>query len=215
MVSSAASDPRADGGPGEGGLAPAGVLSRRSQARRAELLDALRDLFLAEGFLSFGIGDLAGRLRCSRSTLYLVAPSKEQVIVAVVRWYFRAATTRIESRVSACPDLGERLAVYLDAVAEELQPASAQFYADLARFAPAGEVYAANTAHAARRVRELVAQGVAAGVTRPVDAQFVGLAVAQVMVAIQEGRVEQGAGVAAPEAYRRLSDLVRLGLVPR
>lgn len=187
----------------------------RGLARREELLDRLRDVFLAEGFLQLGVGDLASRLRCSRTTLYQVAPSKEQLVVAVVRWYFRTATERIESRVAAVADPASRLGTYLDAVAEELQPASAAFHADLARFEPAAEVYRANTALAARRVQELVAEGVAGGVTRPVDAGFVGAVVAEVMAAVQEGALERVTGLDAAESYRRLSDLLRLGLEPR
>lgn len=176
--------------------------------RGERLLEDLVELYLAEGFLAFGVGDLAARLRCSRSSLYLVAASKEQIIVTAVRRYFRRAAERIEERVEAEPDRGLRLQVYLAAVSDELAPASERFYADVAAFAPARELYEANTRRAAQRVQDIVVEGVAAGALRPVNARFVGAAVAEVMAAIQGGRIEAAADLDDADAYRALSDLV-------
>lgn len=181
-------------------------------SRREQVLAGLIDLFLAEGFLSFGVGHLAARLQCSRTTVYLVADSKEQIVLAAVRGYFRRATERIEERVASEPDLGARLGVYLTAVATELQPASERFYADLTVYLPALEIYQDNTERAARRVQDLVADGVAAGAWRPVDATFVGAAVAQVMAGIQKGVIGSATGLDDAAAYRALADLVLHGL---
>ncbi|MGB0099574.1 MAG: TetR/AcrR family transcriptional regulator [Nocardioides sp.] len=179
---------------------------------RHQLLDELIELFLAEGFLEFGVGDLAARLRCSRTTIYRVAASKEQIVLAAVRGFFRRAADRIEAQVAAEPDPGARLSVYLTAVAAELSPASERFYADLQAYAPAAEIYEENTRLAARRVQDLVAAGVRAGSLRPVDASFVGAAVAQVMAAIHGGRIAAASGLADAEAYAALADLVVRGV---
>jgi AcrR family transcriptional regulator len=179
---------------------------------RHQLLDELIELFLAEGFLEFGVGDLAARLRCSRTTIYQIAASKEQIVLAAIRGFFRRAAERIETQVEAEPDLGARLAVYLTAVAGELAPASERFYRDLQAYAPAAELYRANTRLAARRVQELVTAGVAAGALRPVDAPFVGAAVAHVMTAIQAGEIAAATGLADAAAYRALADLVVHGV---
>jgi AcrR family transcriptional regulator len=184
------------------------LLSGRSRVRREELLTELIGLFLDEGFAALSLGDLATRLRCSKSTLYLVAPSKEQIVVTVVRAYFRRAADRIEALVAASARPADRLRIYLEAVATELQPASEAFHADLASFAPANEVYQQNTDYAARRVQALVVEGVEAGVLRPVNATFVGAAVAQVMEAIQGGEIAAATGLDDASAYRQLADLV-------
>jgi AcrR family transcriptional regulator len=186
--------------------------SGRSAPRRQELLAELIQLFLREGFSPFSVAALADRLRCSKSTLYLVAPSKEQIVVATIRSYFRTAADRIENLVSGSGDPVERLRRYLLGVSEELAPASDAFYTDLLAFPPAAEVYRQNTEHAARRVRELVDEGVAAGVLRAVPAAFVGAAVTQVMAAIQRGEIARGTGLNDAEAYRELTELVLTGL---
>lgn len=186
----------------------------RPNRRRQELLDRLTELFLRDGFMEFGVGDLAAALRCSRSTIYLVADSKEQVVLATLRHFFRGAAERTEDKILATSDVGLRLAVYLRAVAEELAPASDAFYSDLASYMPGRELYAENTRHAARRVQRLVDEGVAAGAMRKVDAAFVGTAVASVMTAIEEGRVADATGMADAAAYEALADLITRGLQP-
>ena len=180
--------------------------------RRDQLLDELIELYLAEGFRAFGVGDLAARLHCSRTTVYLVAGSKEQIVLAAVRAFFRRAAERIEAQVEREPDPGARLAVYLTAVAAELSPASDAFHADLQAYAPAAEIYHDNTRLAARRVQQLVSAGVDAGALRPVDASFVGAAVAQVMTAIEGGSIGTATGLDDAAAYRRLADLVVHGV---
>lgn len=188
--------------------------TRRTTRRRVELLDALATLFLREGFLELGVGDLAARLQCSRSTLYQVAQSKEQIVLAALRHFFRGATERIETRVEKEADPGLRLAVYLRAVTKELEPATSLFYADLAAYVPGREIYAENTRHAARRVQQLVDAGVEAGAMRAVNAAFVGSAVAVVMTGIQSGEIGEATGLADAAAYESLADLVMDGLRP-
>ncbi|EFC80134.1 transcriptional regulator, TetR family [Parafrankia sp. EUN1f] len=184
----------------------------RTDLRRQELLAELTTLFLREGFSAFSLAMLAERLHCSKTTLYLVAGSKEQIVVATVRHYFRTAAERIETLVAASDDPVRRLRGYLLGVSAELKPASEAFYADLTAFAPADAVYQENTVHAARRVRELVDEGVAAGVLRPAHAAFVGAAVTQVMTAIQRGDIAAVTGLNHADAYRELTDLVLNGL---
>ncbi len=188
------------------------VLSPRSRASRERVLEQLRALFLTEGFADATLADLAERLRCSRTTLYLVASSKEQIVVAVVRSYFKAAAANIEARLATEADPVARLALYLDAVAAELQPASATFHADVAAFPPADEVYRLNTHFAVQRVRALIDDGVAAGALRDVDAAFASSVIGAVMTAIQRGSIKAETGLDDAAAYRNLSDLLVHGL---
>lgn len=178
----------------------------RISARRSELLDGLIELFLAEGFLGFSIDDLAARLQCSKSTLYTVAASKEQLFTAVVRAFFRRATERVEAPAAAEPNPALRIGAYLEAISVELAPASAQFFADIDVFAPAREIYMQNTAIATKRVRELVQA------TEPskkgIDASFVGAVAGTVMESIQRGEMGSMTSLSDAEAYRQLADLI-------
>src|SRR4051812_23164241 len=125
------------------------IRSTRGQARRDELLDELVTLVLAEGFGTFTLDELARRLRCSKTTLYGLAASKEQLVVAVVKRFFQRATAAVEERAAAPADHREQISVYLLAVAEQLQPASPAVFADVAGLAPGPEVFGGNPRPAA------------------------------------------------------------------
>jgi AcrR family transcriptional regulator len=185
----------------------------RGSARRAQVLDGLVDLFLAEGFLGFNLDDLAVRLQCSKSTLYSVAPSKEQLIAAVVRHFFREAAASVDQRCAEAADPVERIATYLDAIAGELSSASSWFFADLDAFAPAAEIYAQNTSIAAARVQELVTAATDADDAE--NAAFLGAVTRSVMESIQRGAIDAATGIKDATAYRLLADLIVAGMSGR
>lgn len=184
---------------------------KRGSARREELLAGLIAIVLAEGFARLSLDDLAARLQCSKSTLYGVAGSKEQLIVAAVRAFFRGATERVEEHLDAAdPAPTARIRAYLKAIATELAPATPAFLADVEEFAPTREIYATNTAAAARRVADLVALAERPG--RPVGAAFVGAVAAELMPAIQHGRLGVGDRLDHAAAYTALADLILAAL---
>ncbi|MEH3033987.1 MAG: TetR/AcrR family transcriptional regulator [Aeromicrobium erythreum] len=172
-------------------------------ARTQDVLAALVDLVLAEGFASLGVADLARRLQCSKTTLYALAPSKEQLIERAVREFFRAATARVEAAVDPDAEPVVQLEQYLGAIAVQLGPASPAFYANVSAFEPARRVYRQNTAAAADRVQGLVGRA-----ARGADASFVGEVAALVMEAIHSQRIEATTGLDDAAAYRSLARLV-------
>ncbi|MFF0454306.1 TetR/AcrR family transcriptional regulator [Nocardia africana] len=180
--------------------------------RRGELFDALVDLFLTEGFAHLTLDEIAARLRCSKSTLYTLAGSKEQLVRAATVHFFRRATDDVEQRIATTTGARERIIAYLSAVGTVLGAASQQFMTDLDAFAPAREVYEQNTRLAARRVRELVDDGVAAGEFREVHAAFAADLAATMMVRIQQGGVRTETGLDDADAYRELAAILTTGI---
>ena len=180
--------------------------------RRTELFDGLLALMLDDGFAHLQIADLAARLHCSRSTLYTLAGSKEQLVTKTVTHFFRTATDQVESRVADAATSRDAVVEYLIAVGDALSPASAQFMADLHAFAPTRELYEQNTSAAAARVRELIAAGVAAGEFRDVDAAFAGDLAATMMSRIQRRDVEAHTGLDDAQAYRQLASILMRGI---
>ncbi|MBB3038462.1 TetR/AcrR family transcriptional regulator [Hoyosella altamirensis] len=180
--------------------------------RRSELFDELLALFLAEGFAHLTLDEIAGRLRCSKSTLYTLAGSKEQLVRAVTVHYFRGATDSIEAQITGVRGARDRIVAYLSGVGAVLTPASDQFMADLDAFAPAREVYERNTRIAARRVQALITEGVTAGEFRDVHAAFAADLVATMMVRIQQGGVREATGLDDARAYRELASILTAGI---
>lgn len=97
------------------------VVPGRRTRRQSELLDRLLSLFLTQGFSRFTLDDLAAELRCSKTTLYALAPSKEQLAVEVVKHYFKNATAQVEATVARQTRHDRRIAAYLNAVADALR----------------------------------------------------------------------------------------------
>ncbi|MDR7112262.1 AcrR family transcriptional regulator [Microbacterium trichothecenolyticum] len=179
--------------------------------RRDALLERLVDVILREGFADASVEDLARGVQCSKTTLYAIAPSKEQIVVAGVRHFFRRAADRVEIRLlRTSEDPLEQIRGYLVAISEQLAPASAAFFADLDAWPATREIYRTNTRAAADKVQSLVHEAA------PGDqnAAFVGAVAAQVMEAIHRGEIETTAGLDDSAAYRALAELIVRSLQP-
>lgn len=188
--------------------------TRRRTARQVDLLNRLVVLFADEGFASFTLDDLAERMRCSKTTLYALAGSKQELVVEVVKQYFRRSVPTVEAAVESADGPRARVVAYLTAVGDYLRPLSRDFMHDLANFEPAAAVYRRNTAAAADRIRELIAEGIATGAFRDVHAAFVAEMVAATMFEIQRGEMFSRLEMTDAEAYAELASLVVHALAP-
>jgi len=176
--------------------------------RQRQLVDELVDLFLSEGFARLTLDEVAARLGCSKRTLYALADSKEQLAVRAVRFFFKRSTDQVESAIARTRSPATRVTRYLEAVAEALRPAGAEFRRDLAQTAATREVYEQNTAAAAARVRELIDEGIRAGAFRPVSAALVGEVVTATMRRITSGEIGRATGLDDAQAYAELARLM-------
>lgn len=188
------------------------VPRRQRTARQSELFAQLVELVLREGFADLTIEAAASRLHCSKSTIYSLAHSREQLVRSAVISFFRAAAERVEAKLEGETNPANRLAVYLRAVGDELRPASPAFINDVAEFPPAYEIYERNTRIAAEKVRELISEGVENGVFRQVPADFVSEVVSSVMVRIQQRQIAANTGLSDAEAYEALAHLIVEGI---
>ncbi|MGI8456668.1 MAG: TetR/AcrR family transcriptional regulator [Propionibacteriaceae bacterium] len=176
--------------------------------RQTELRDSLVALVLSQGFSRLTVDEVAASLGCSKRTLYALARSKEQLATLAVRHFFRTATLQVEAAIARTRSPARRVTRYLEAVAAALRPSSPAFRADVARFAPAREIYETNTQAAAQRVRELIEEGTAAGHFRTVPGDFVAEVITATMRRITSGEVERATGLDDAEAYTELAKLV-------
>jgi AcrR family transcriptional regulator len=184
-------------------------LSRRQSQIREQLLE----LLLAEGFAHLTLDEVARRLGCSKATIYTLAESKEQLVVGTIRLLISRATAAIEEAATQASTPAARVGAYLEAIAEQLRPASARFMSDMNAFRPARRVYEVNTRIAARRVREMIDEGVLEGSFRTVNAAFVGEVVAATIVRIHHGDIAAACGFTDADAFSALAEVVLRGVV--
>lgn len=186
---------------------------RVDAARRDDLLRGVEEIVLADGFAALTVNDLAQRLRCSKATLYSVAATKEQLVLAATKRFFAESAERVEHAAAGEPDPRLRIGAYLGGIAGAMRRASREFYDDMVTYGPTAEVYRRNTERAAQRVRELVEEGVAVGAFRATDGAFAAQVVALAIDAVQSGVLLERTGLTAAEAFAELADLLLHGLV--
>lgn len=196
---------------------PATLASRRARSsgrrrldegRRVELLAQLEGVILSEGFANITMDELASRLKCSKTTLYAIAPGKERLVTTVFKHFFREAAARIEDRVASIADPADRIATYLASIGQEMRKMSPACHVDMVSDEATYEIWALNARASAQRVREFINEGVAAGRFRSVHAQFVGESVGLLVDGIQHGDLLERTGLSSGDAYRELSGLV-------
>lgn len=137
------------------------------------MLRQLEPLILGEGFESITADDLAAYLRCSKSTLYGLASSKELIIVMVVDTFLARALRQAEHFSSAATGAARRISAYVESVARATSLISARCLDEILRTESTYVVYASRFDEFRSRVRGLVEQAIETGACGRVDAQFV------------------------------------------
>lgn len=187
---------------------------RQLTARQYALLTELEGLFLTRGFVRFTLDDLAAETHCSKSTLYALAPSKEQLAVRIVTRFFKGAAEMLEQRIAGLTDAREIIGEYLAGISEYLSRASDEFMRDINDFAPARAAYELNGRAAAARIRAFISQGVTEGVFREVHATLIAEMAGVLIESIQTGLLASRTGVSDAEAFTALSELLLHGMAP-
>ena len=191
--------------------------SRKSDdgSRRQELLVELEALFLSEGFSGLTIEELCSRLRCSKTTLYSVASSREQIIQKVTRHFFERSTKAIEAGIADTEDPAERIVRYLAGIGSAMGRNSRAFYVDMISYEPTAAIYRLNSRAAARNVQGMIEDGVASGAFRAADAALAGQAISLLIDGVQSGELLEATGLTAGEAYTEIGELVIHGLTAK
>jgi AcrR family transcriptional regulator len=185
----------------------------RWSARQSEIFDELQRIFLAEGFRHLTIADFVDRLHCSRRTLYSLAPSREELVLAVVDRLFRHMGIEAKARLEAHTDPAEALDEYIRTFTTTLRGASRAFTEDLEAYVPTKHVYDRHVRIALDILRTVIERGVAEGRF----ADFSPAIVVEVLDAgverLRHPEVLVRTGMTMSEAVAELSELIRHGLV--
>lgn len=120
-------------------------------------MDQLEDLFLREGFAHLTIDEIVGQLRCSKMTLYTLAPSREQLTTTVLRRFFEQAATTVEAAIDAGSSSDERIRAGVVAPAEEMRRMAPTCFTDVLQFTSTRELFEAFAASCTSRLTESLA----------------------------------------------------------
>lgn len=147
--------------------APRSLLSaereRRLTARQRQVLDGLEQLVVRGGLAEQTMAQIAASVNCSLRTLYGIAGSKDELLLAVVdrrlQRIGRAAIAAIDPAMTPMA----ALRVYLRAVHQAVQPATAEFARDFAGLAGGTRLLDAHEAYVVAVVRNLLEAAIAVG----------------------------------------------------
>lgn len=178
-------------------------------SRQQELFDALHKDFLHAGFADFTIDSAAARHHCSKSTLYALGATRNDIIRRVLIAYFQDITART-SPDPAAPSATAALQDYFESIAAALEPASQAFLHDLAHDPVAQEVYAVNTRAALGVISNLLRRGVDNGEFAVDSIDFCSLLIQNAMTDIQQGAYSSALSPHA--AYRALGAVILQGI---
>jgi AcrR family transcriptional regulator len=184
-------------------------------ARRTRLFDDLTTLFLAEGFLHLTTGEIARRLRCSKTTLYQIAPTREEIYAAVVDRYLDGirADGRVASR--AADDFPSALVSLLRAGVTGARGASWEFVRDMRRHPASRRRLDQHQRRRVADVERLVEAGMRKGAFQGFHPRLVAEVILTLIAKIFEPELLASVGLSLAEAYDEAYRMVEYGLLPR
>jgi AcrR family transcriptional regulator len=152
-------------------LAPA--TERRLTARQRELLDELEELVVAEGLAELTMAEIAAQVNCSLRTLYGIAPSRDELVLAVVDRRLRRIGRRAMESLDASLSPLAALRAYLQAANHAVQPEAVTFSRDFANVPGAQRLLDAHEDYVIAVTRSLIDRAVKEGDIAPVDSAAV------------------------------------------
>lgn len=186
---------------------------RLDSGRREELLDGVMDIIAARGFSDVKTAEMARQLRCSESSLYKIAPSKDSLIVLAMRRWGEHTLADLEVRAGKGKTASERARLYFRAGAESTRPLSLAFYADVNRFESTRLTWWDSIVERyLERFIELVQIAEDAGEIRPVNIRFLAEVLRQISVVTRNERVLSATGLTHEQAVLEVDSLLWEGV---
>jgi AcrR family transcriptional regulator len=185
---------------------------RQFSPRQEEVLDSVEGAFLRDGLAGVRIGALAAEAHCSRSTLYEMARTKEELFLLVLGRMLRRISQRGAAEIAGHDDPVERLRAMLVSGSLDFAPFSATFTEAVQDYAPARTILDRHLAAARDVLAELIDDAVRAGRFRPVNSLIVADGLFGVVRRFTEPGSVQATGVSSGAAMLEFTDALIDGL---
>lgn len=189
--------------------------SREFSPRQEEVLGVVELVFLREGIRGVRIGELAAEASCSRSTLYELAPSKEDLLLLVLDRMMRRIMQRGTQAIEQAHDPVDRVRALMMGGALELSALGPRFMEAVRQHPPTRLLFDRRIAEGRDALESLVAEAVDAGRFRPVNAAIVAEAMIAVLLRFTDPEFVRSARLSATGGLAELVDVLLDGLRPR
>ena len=180
--------------------------------RQRDLVEALEQLFLEEGFRDVTVDELATRLKCSKRTLYELAPSKQELFLFIVeRWLDRIRHLGWAGALEH-DDPEKRIIAYLDPGVTQSRAASRRFLEDMRSYRPALALLEAHQRERTGVLRDIVEDGMRRGRFRRLHAALVAEVFLAAVSRLNEPDFLENAGISFSDGFSELYELFLNGL---
>ena len=184
-------------------------------ARQLEILDTLDESVLGGGFSDLTMAEIAKRMTCSLRTLYGIAPSKEELVLAVAdRHLQRIGREAMEALELDEPPLS-RLRAYLRATNLALQPTTVIFSMDFNKLPGARQLAEAHAGYIVAITRALLDEAVEARDVAAFDTAALALVLGRLGREFSRPDVEDIIQKSARETADSIAEIILDGLVAR
>ena len=180
-----------------------------------ELLDALEEVFLKEGYRDVTFRALAARLECSNRKIYAVAPSKEALFIKIMTRFFSKVKKEGWRRAASDKPLTDRIRDYLRVGIEAAERAGPKFNADIASIKSGRVLFDEFQTERINGLKELIQEGIESGEFEGFHAHLVAEVMIQSARRIRDPDFLTQSGMSFADGLTELSRLIRFGLVAR
>lgn len=185
-------------------------LSKRS----LETLDALEDLILTEGFTGLSVSDIASHLRCSKRTLYELAPSKKELVLLALDNFFSRIRAEAERVINSQLSSERLIYEYLRVGEYASKRMSRSVVADIDGWEPAQSLWREHITLRVSGLFRIIDEGLKAGVFRNVQPAFIAEVVFASINRLREPGFSESTGLTISEAFHELYVMLFHSLIP-
>lgn len=189
-------------------------MARRPDEKRTEqLLEDLTELMLSEGLGVFRVGELAARMKCSRSTLYKLAPSKDELMRRLFVRYVDEALDASEAAAQAHESAADKILAFADVLRVYQDRGSLAFWRDVRDFDLTRGVLDVGVARGYRKIQAYMDEGIASGEFRAdANTEFLSYLVWLCAGAARDPEVLERFGMSPGQAMDELGRFIVYGM---
>ncbi len=180
--------------------------------RQEQILADLERVFARRGLRAVTIGDLTAELRCSRRTLYALAPTKEELFRLVIDRMFRRLGEHAADVLSLDLTVEEQIERLVCDSISILRPGGANFALELEEFPSVRQVFLDHVEAANQVIASVIAVGVRQGRLRSVDSRLMAGALRAMVTYAASDNARRPVGMTEIEAVREVTHAMLWGL---
>lgn len=165
-------------------------------------------MFLDSGFAESTLDDLVNDLRCSKMTLYSLAPSREQLILTVLRRFFDQASQQVDGAVERATTPEAKVRASLEGFVDQMGAMSSTCFQDAMEFATTSDLYEDFATRRTEQLRQLLVEMCGPGRTCAERAALLSAIVRDTVTRLCVGEIQQRSGLSEGAVVRHLLAVV-------